>query len=96
MTALIGGHVVAITTSERGNSRAGIFIAGMKLKESKHVHPTRIWSFIYQELELSIEEQRHLNVCVYCADVFKLCVTADSVESVLNELRLDERGSIAA
>lgn len=68
----------------------------MKLKASKHVHPTRIWAFIYQQLELKIEEQRHLNLCVYCADVFKLCVTADSIEQVLNELRMDEQGSIAA
>jgi len=68
----------------------------MRVKDPKHVHPTRIWSFIYHQLELKIEEQRHLNVCVYCADVFKLCVTTDSIEHVLNELRMDERGSVAA
>jgi len=68
----------------------------MRVKDPKHVHPTRIWSFIYHQLELKIEEQRHLNLCVYCADVFKLCVTADSIEHVLNELRMDERGSVAA
>jgi len=68
----------------------------MRVKDPKHVHPTRIWSFIYHQLELKIEEQRHLNVCVYCADVFKLCVTTDSIEHVLDELRMDERGSVAA
>ena len=68
----------------------------MRVKDPKHVQPTRIWSFIYHQLELKIEEQRHLNVCVYCADVFKLCVTTDSIEHVLNELRMDERGSVAA
>ena len=68
----------------------------MRVKDPKHVHPTRIWSFIYHQLELKIEEQRHLNLCVYCADVFKLCVTADSIEHVLNELRMDDRGSVAA
>jgi len=68
----------------------------MRLKDCKHVHPNRIWSFIYHQLELKIEEQRHLNVCVYCADVFKLCVTTDSIEDALNELRMDERSSVAA
>jgi hypothetical protein len=91
--------VNAITTLER-KFACSYFHARMKLKPSKHVNPTRIWSFIYHQFELKIEEQRHLNVCVYCADVFKLCVTADTVEQVLNELRnelrMDERGSFAA
>jgi hypothetical protein len=67
-----------------------------RLPEPKHVHAERIWSFIYHELELRHEEQRHLNVCVHCAEVFKLCVTCDNFDRVINELRMDPFDSIAA
>ena len=52
----------------------------------QHVTPGRVWGFIYDQLELGSEEQRHLNLCVECADVFRMCVTRDSLECVLQEL----------
>jgi hypothetical protein len=54
-----------------------------------HVLPKRIWSFIYDHFELTVAEQRHLNVCLYCADIFKLCVTSENFDQMVREIRTD-------
>ena len=66
-------------------------------KRSEHVAPERIWSFIYDHLELAIAEQRHLNVCVNCAEVFRLCVTCENFDRVIQEIVDDSEDlSVAA
>ena len=63
-------------------------LTAMTHSEIRHVGARRIWSFIYEEIELSLDEQRHLNLCIDCATVFRLCVTCDNFESVLKELQM--------
>jgi hypothetical protein len=66
-------------------------------QQPKHVPPERIWSFIYDHLELTIAEQRHLNVCLRCADTFKLCVTCENFDRMIREIGVgDEDLSVAA
>jgi hypothetical protein len=71
---------------------------GSKLcQPPRHVHPKRIWSFIYDQLELEPVEQRHLNVCLDCAEVFKLCVVCENFDLLMRELGVDSDGlSMAA
>jgi len=64
--------------------------------QRNHVHPTRIWSFIYKSLELRVPEQRHLNICMYCADIFKLCVTSETYERVIEQMPSEDDESRAA
>ena len=54
--------------------------------QANHVPPKRIWSFIYESLELPVFEQRHLNACMYCANVFRFCVTCESFEQMMREI----------
>jgi hypothetical protein len=66
-------------------------------QQPKHVLPKRIWSFIYDQLELDVAEQRHLNVCMDCAEVFKLCVICENFDRLMRELGVDTEGlSMAA
>jgi len=63
---------------------------------TSHPRVERIWSFIYDEADLSLDEQRHLNVCLECATVFRLCVTCDTLDCVLKELdRYEDTASAA-
>ena len=62
-------------------------LTGMKTVERpNHVPLERIWSFIYDNLELAAAEQRHLNLCLYCADVFRLCVTSENFDRMMQEI----------
>jgi hypothetical protein len=51
-----------------------------------HVQPRRIWLFIYEQRELRIEEQRHLNACMDCAEAFRLCVNSETWEDALSQI----------
>jgi|SoiMethySBSTD1v2_1073268.scaffolds.fasta_scaffold1939891_1 hypothetical protein len=64
-------------------------------RAQKHVTPRRIWQFIYEQVELRIEEQRHLNSCMRCAEVFRLCVICETWEQVLKELQESDIGMVA-
>jgi hypothetical protein len=64
--------------------------------QKNHVPPRRIWSFIYDNMELDVPEQRHLNICLYCADVFKLCVTTESYDRMMREIPAEDSESRAA
>ena len=70
--------------------------SGKRVKGApKHVSPRRIWAFIYEQLELLAEEQRHLNMCIECAEIFKLCVTCENWEQVLAEISSGDYGAVA-
>jgi hypothetical protein len=64
--------------------------------QPKHVPPERVWSFIYDQIELSETEQRHLNVCVHCAEIFKLCVISDSFDRMMREIAVGHEDLLAA
>jgi hypothetical protein len=64
--------------------------------QRNHVPPRRIWSFIYESFELDVAEQRHLNVCMHCADVFKLCVTSESFDRMIRQLPAEDEDILAA
>lgn len=74
-------------------------IVRLKMKtraQQSHVTPKRIWSFIYESFELGVPEQRHLNICLHCAEVFRLCVTSDTFERVVRQLPAETGDSQAA
>lgn len=58
----------------------------MTHQDINHLPIERIWAFIYQQLELGLEEQRHLNLCLKCANSFRLCVTSDTLDHAVREL----------
>lgn len=62
----------------------------MTHQETNHVPIRRLWAFIYEGVELDLDEQRHLNLCLKCANGFRLCVTCDTFEHVIQELDVND------
>lgn len=49
-----------------------------------HIDPQRIWAYLHAGGELTSAEHPHIAACVYCFELFLLCVKADTLASALD------------
>jgi hypothetical protein len=68
------------------NTVGGFPLTSETPKSSPHIKTTRMWSYARLKKDLSREQEAHMSSCKRCLKLFHLCVTANSVEEVKQQM----------